>query len=255
MDIRGFLVAAALFAGSAAEAAGVRDFRPPLDKSDYRGYVAVWVNPWFPLNKPARHALGGPNMPYVSGCDWQKGMDLCAEYGINAFVPEINESGAWTSVWHELLAEAPKCRADVRVGMYFGFYSASPEAAVASVKKILGPFRKDLDEHPCVLRAGGYPVMVVVCVLCAFAASLFRTPLVEVFARRMGERLDGRGVAYCRNVTRAWVAFLTAHLAVTVATVFMSYEAWALYNGCIAYVLMGLMFAGEWIVRRRVRRA
>ena len=100
-----------------------------------------------------------------------------------------------------------------------------------------------------------YPVMVVVCVLCAFAASLFRTPLVEVFARRMGERLDGRGVAYCRNVTRAWVAFLTVHLAVTVATVFMSYEAWALYNGCIAYVLMGLMFAGEWIVRRRVRRA
>ena len=152
----------ALLAVLAAEAAGgAADFRPPLDKSDYRGYVAVQVNPWFPPSKPPKHALGGPNMPYVGGSDWQKAMDLCAEYGINAFVPEINEPGAWIDVWRELLAEAPKCRADVKVGMSFGFYSASPEAAVASVKKILGPFRKDLDEHPCVLRAGGYPVMIV----------------------------------------------------------------------------------------------
>jgi uncharacterized membrane protein len=31
-------------------------------------------------------------------------------------------------------------------------------------------------------------------------------------------------------------------------------EVWALYNGVIAYVLMGLLFAGEYLVRRRVRR-
>lgn len=31
-------------------------------------------------------------------------------------------------------------------------------------------------------------------------------------------------------------------------------EAWALYNGFISYLLMGLMFAGEWLIRRRVRR-
>jgi len=29
---------------------------------------------------------------------------------------------------------------------------------------------------------------------------------------------------------------------------------WTLYTGLIAYGLMGLLFAGEWLVRQRVRR-
>ncbi len=99
-----------------------------------------------------------------------------------------------------------------------------------------------------------YPAAVVSVALAAFAVSLSRTPLVECFARRMGEPLDARGIAYCRKVTVAWVVFLSAHLAVTVATVFASRTVWALYNGCLAYLLMGAMFAGEWLVRRRVRR-
>ena len=99
-----------------------------------------------------------------------------------------------------------------------------------------------------------YPAAVVAIALAAFAASLFRTPLVEVLARRMGETLDARGVAYCRKVTIAWVVFLSAHLAVTVATAFASHEVWAFYNGFLAYLLMGAMFAGEWLVRRRARR-
>jgi len=99
-----------------------------------------------------------------------------------------------------------------------------------------------------------YPAAVVAIALAAFAASLFRTPLVEAFARRMGETLDARGVAYCRKVTIAWVVFLSAHLAVTLATSFASREVWAFYNGFLAYLLMGAMFVGEWLVRRRAHR-
>ena len=99
-----------------------------------------------------------------------------------------------------------------------------------------------------------YPAVMVATALAAFAASLFRTPLVEVFARRMGEDLDERGTAYCRAVTVVWTAFLAAHLAVTVATVFASYETWAFYNGFLSYVLMGALFLGEWLFRRRFRR-
>ena len=99
-----------------------------------------------------------------------------------------------------------------------------------------------------------YPAVMVSVALAAFAVSLFRTPLVEVFARRMGESLDDRGVAYCRRVTVVWTVFLSAHLAVTLATVFASREVWALYNGFIAYVLMGALFLGEWLYRRRIRR-
>lgn len=99
-----------------------------------------------------------------------------------------------------------------------------------------------------------YPVVMVGAAFVAFAVSLFTTPLAEVFARRTEGELDWRGVAYCRRVTQVWTAFLAVHLAVTVATVFASREIWAVYNGCVAYVLMGALFVGEWIVRRRVRR-
>ena len=99
-----------------------------------------------------------------------------------------------------------------------------------------------------------YPAVMVAVALSVFAVSLFRTPLVEVFARRMGDDLDARGVVYCRRVTVIWTAFLALHLAVTVATVFMSREVWVFYNGFLAYVLMGAPFLGEWIVRRRVCR-
>ena len=154
--MRSIIIAAAVL--SAAVATG-EDFRPPFDKSDYKGTVAVQVNPWFPLNKPPKHALGGPNVAYMRNLDWRKGMELCAEYGVNAFVPEINEPSAWSGVWRELLDTAPKCKSGMKVGMFFGFYSKTPDAAIASMKKILGKFRKDLKENPYVLRAGGHPVI------------------------------------------------------------------------------------------------
>lgn len=99
-----------------------------------------------------------------------------------------------------------------------------------------------------------YPVLMVAVALVVFAISLWRTPLVEVFARRMGETLDARGVAYCRRVTVVWTAFLSIHLVVTFLTVFASHETWALYNGVLAYLMMGALFAGEWLFRRRYRR-
>ena len=99
-----------------------------------------------------------------------------------------------------------------------------------------------------------YPAVMVAIAFAVFAVSLRGVPIVETFARRMGEKLDARGVAYCRSVTEAWTLFLAIHLGVTVATVFCSREVWAIYNGFVAYLLMGAMFVGEWIVRKRVSR-
>ena len=100
-----------------------------------------------------------------------------------------------------------------------------------------------------------YPAVVVSIALAIFAFSLRGMPVAERFARCWGEQLDERGIAYCRKATVAWVVFLSLHLAVTLATVFCaSREVWAIYNGCVAYVLLGAMFLGEWLVRRRARR-
>jgi uncharacterized membrane protein len=99
-----------------------------------------------------------------------------------------------------------------------------------------------------------YPVVMVSIALGAFAVSLVRTPLIETFARRTGAELDARARAYCRALTRVWVCFLAVHLALTVSTVFASYEIWAFYNGFLAYLLLGALFAGERLYRRRWRR-
>lgn len=98
-----------------------------------------------------------------------------------------------------------------------------------------------------------YPAVVAGAFLLAFAVSLRSTPLVERFARRMGEDLDASGVSYCRSATVAWTVFLAAHFSVTVATLFCSLETWAAYNGFVAYLLIGAMFLGEFVVRKRVR--
>lgn len=96
-----------------------------------------------------------------------------------------------------------------------------------------------------------YPVAMTGFALACFALSLRGVPLAERFARRSGAELDAAGVRYCRGVTVAWVVFLSAHLAAAVATLFLPFSVWAWYNGCAAYVLMGCMFAGEAVVRRR----
>lgn len=101
-----------------------------------------------------------------------------------------------------------------------------------------------------------YPVFVVALVWSMFVRSLFRTPLVEVFAGRLGATLDVPTKCYCRNVTRLWVAFLGVHFFVTLATLWAPLKVWAFYNGCLSYVLIGALLGGECLYRRiKLKRA
>ncbi len=99
-----------------------------------------------------------------------------------------------------------------------------------------------------------YPAVIVAIAFCLFARSLFTTPLIEVFARRMGESLDERGRVVCRQLTRLWTGFLALHFLVTCATVFMPLKVWAFYNGALSYVLLGTLFAFSWTRRPKGAR-
>ncbi len=58
---------------------------------------------------------------------------------------------------------------------------------------------------------------------------------------------------YTRQVTGVWCGFFVVNAAIAVWTaVSASREIWALYNGFIAYIAMGTLFAGEWLLRRRL---
>lgn len=105
------------------------------------------------------------------------------------------------------------------------------------------------------LPAKFYPVVVSAAWLAFFAGSLAGTPAVERFARMKTPDLPPSAVRYCRRVTVAWCVFFLANGTVALDSALNRSDAWwALYNGLISYIAMGLMFAGEYAVRLWVRR-
>lgn len=101
-----------------------------------------------------------------------------------------------------------------------------------------------------------YPVLVNVVLLAVFAWSLRCPPtVVERLARMQTPDLPAAAVVYTRRVTALWCGFFVLNGALAAYTALCSSDAtWALYNGLLAYVAMGVLMAGEWLVRQRVQR-
>lgn len=100
-----------------------------------------------------------------------------------------------------------------------------------------------------------YPVLVNLALLLLFGLSLrFGPPLVERMARLREPTLPPAAVAYTRRVTQVWCGFFVLNGSLALLTaLYASERVWALYNGVIAYVLIGALFAGEWLLRQRVK--
>ena len=100
-----------------------------------------------------------------------------------------------------------------------------------------------------------YPVLVNVAMFAVFALSLVRGPsVVERLARLTDPHLPPEAVAYTRRVTQVWCGFFVLNGSIALVTALWASERiWALYNGLIAYGLMGVLMGGEWLLRRRVR--
>jgi uncharacterized membrane protein len=101
-----------------------------------------------------------------------------------------------------------------------------------------------------------YPVLVNGALLAVFGYSLLVPPsFVERMARLREPDFPPAAVAYTRRVTQVWCGFFVLNGALALATAVWASEAlWSLYTGVIAYGLMGLLFGGEWLVRRRFQR-
>jgi uncharacterized membrane protein len=100
-----------------------------------------------------------------------------------------------------------------------------------------------------------YPVAVNAGLLLLFGLSLWKgPPVVERLARLHEGELPPHAIPYTRRVTEVWCAFFVLNGSLALATALWASEAtWALYNGLIAYLLMGLLMGGEWLLRRRVK--
>lgn len=110
-----------------------------------------------------------------------------------------------------------------------------------------------LFDSPLLLR--WYPVLISSFMLALFGLSLkYGPPMAERLARLSEPELPEKAVRYTRQVTIAWsVFFLCNGLLAAALTLWAPLSWWTLYNGLIAYGLMGLLFAIEWLLRQRVR--
>ncbi|TCW14406.1 putative membrane protein [Raoultella sp. BIGb0138] len=99
-----------------------------------------------------------------------------------------------------------------------------------------------------------YPVAVNAVMLAVFGGSLWSAmPLVERLARLQEPHLPAAAVRYTRRVTQVWSLFFIANGSIALCTALYGDMAlWTTWNGMIAYLLIGALMAGEWLVRRRM---
>ena len=101
-----------------------------------------------------------------------------------------------------------------------------------------------------------YPVGMNLLMLILFAGSLLgEQSLIEKLARLQEPNLPPHAVAYTRKVTQIWCGFFIINGSIAAFLVLIeAWRAWAIYTGIIAYVLMGLLFAGEYGYRQWVKK-
>jgi uncharacterized membrane protein len=106
------------------------------------------------------------------------------------------------------------------------------------------------------LAVKAYPALLSTAAALVFGASLIWPPsLIERLARIKEPSLSPAAQLHTRRVTQIWTLFLFSNAGISAATAaWGSPEQWMLWNGLISYVLMGVLFIGELVVRQFVRR-
>lgn len=101
-----------------------------------------------------------------------------------------------------------------------------------------------------------YPVVINASLLLLFGASLWQEQsLVERLARLQDADLPAEAVSYTRKVTKIWCLFFFVNGCLACLTVWWGDRSiWLLYNGFIAYLLMGALALAEYAVRCRYQR-
>ncbi|QFI36996.1 hypothetical protein FR932_03715 [Moritella marina ATCC 15381] len=101
-----------------------------------------------------------------------------------------------------------------------------------------------------------YPLMVNFAMLAVFAYSYFKPPtVIETFARLQDPNLPDHALGYIRKVTLVWCSFFIINASISLYTaLYSSFKIWTLYNGFIAYILIGSLAGIEFIVRLFVQR-
>lgn len=99
-----------------------------------------------------------------------------------------------------------------------------------------------------------YPVVISFSFFSVFVYSLIKPPAIITLIASARDKITESAVIYTRKVTVVWCFFFIFNGLVALWTVFLSDEYWTLYNGVISYILMGILFACEWLIRRNFKK-
>ena len=101
-----------------------------------------------------------------------------------------------------------------------------------------------------------YPPVMNFIIFITFFSSLFaEETVIQKFAHLMaGNKYNSIIANYTKKLTYVWVCFTFVNFIVSIVTIFMSDKIWLLYNTCISYVLIGLIFIIEYPIRLLYRR-
>lgn len=102
-----------------------------------------------------------------------------------------------------------------------------------------------------------YPVLVNLSLLAFFGFTLWKKPSFVFRMANLGDKSIKNSPScnyvekYCDKVTFGWCIFFVLNACAAAVTVFVgSDRLWSLYNGLISYILIGLFFAVEFVVRK-----
>ena len=104
--------------------------------------------------------------------------------------------------------------------------------------------------NPFILQL--YPTFISLGLLSAFGATLIYPPtMIERIATAAGMIVNQRSIAYTRAVTVLWCIFFTINATVSGAIALDgSMRAWTIYNGLLSYIIIGIIFASEYLFRQ-----
>lgn len=110
-----------------------------------------------------------------------------------------------------------------------------------------------------------YSVVISVTMLFVFGSSLFFKPNIIFRFACLGDKsvkgssFEPQVNSYCKKVTVVWCVFFVLNGSVSAFTALHDFgndalndKIWSVYNGGISYILMGLLFAVEFLVRKMV---
>lgn len=100
-----------------------------------------------------------------------------------------------------------------------------------------------------------YPPICNLFIFCVFFFSLFgKETIIQKIARTCSDKLEKKAFDYTRKVTYLWCIFTFLNFVISFWTIFLPDNIWMIYNGFISYILVGIVFGVEYLVRITLRK-